>query len=231
MEKRPGTKRSKLTAVQKNHWLTLTAIPRISIALGIGIACSVLVGIFISWEYFPLTLWNVTALVVLVPLWFSIFRFDAEQTAEFASREDPGRGAANIILILASIVSLVAVGVLLVQSGTSHGALQILQIALGLISIIISWGVIHTVFMLRYADLYFKGNGGINFNSKGTADAPTYSDFAYVAFTIGMTYQVSDTNMETAEIRRAVLYHALLSFVFGTAIIASTINFVAGLAK
>jgi uncharacterized membrane protein len=87
------------------------------------------------------------------------------------------------------------------------------------------------VFMLRYADLYFKGNGGINFNSKGTADAPTYSDFAYVAFTIGMTYQVSDTNMETAEIRRAVLYHALLSFVFGTAIIASTINFVAGLAK
>ena len=58
---------------------------------------------------------------------------------------------------------------------------------------------------------------------------PTYRDFAYLAFTIGMTYQVSDTNLTDGRIRATALRHALLSFVFGTAIIATMINVVAGL--
>lgn len=57
------------------------------------------------------------------------------------------------------------------------------------------------------------------------------SDFAYLAFTLGMTYQVSDTDLKTARLRRIVLFHTLLSYLFGTVIVAATINLVAGLAK
>jgi uncharacterized membrane protein len=56
-------------------------------------------------------------------------------------------------------------------------------------------------------------------------------DFAYVAFTIGMTYQVSDTAFTTTKFRKLAIKHALLSFLFGTAIIATTINFVASLSS
>jgi uncharacterized membrane protein len=66
------------------------------------------------------------------------------------------------------------------------------------------------------------------FNEK---DPPQYSDFAYLSFTIGMTFQVSDTNIQSKQIRRTVLRHALLSFPLGTVIIATSINLVAGLAK
>jgi uncharacterized membrane protein len=87
--------------------------------------------------------------------------------------------------------------------------------------------VLHTVYTLRYARLYYSDPvGGIDFNSD---DRPSYFDFAYVAFGIGMAFQVADTNIQTTRIRRVVLRHALLSFVFATLIVAVTVNLVAGL--
>ncbi len=96
-----------------------------------------------------------------------------------------------------------------------------------MISVLLAWAVVHTVYALRYADLYYSLEGGIQFNE---VEAPDYRDFAYLAFTIGMTYQVSDTNLQAKAIRHTALRHALLSYLFGTAIIAMTINIVAGLA-
>jgi uncharacterized membrane protein len=87
--------------------------------------------------------------------------------------------------------------------------------------------LLHTLFTLRYARLYYGGTaGGIEFNAD---EKPRYTDFAYVSFTLGMTYQVSDTNITTHSIRSAVLGHALLSFLFGSFILATTINLIAGL--
>ena len=81
----------------------------------------------------------------------------------------------------------------------------------------------------RYARLYHLGpNGGIDFNQHAP---PRYSDFAYLAFTIGMTFQVSDTNLQTAEIRATALRHALLSYLLGAVILATTINLVSGLLR
>jgi uncharacterized membrane protein len=91
----------------------------------------------------------------------------------------------------------------------------------------VSWAVVHTVFTLRYAHLYFEDPvGGIDFSSD--AD-PDYRDFAYVAFTVGMTFQVSDTEIAKRTIRRAVLAHALLSYLFGAVILAVVINVLGGL--
>jgi uncharacterized membrane protein len=89
--------------------------------------------------------------------------------------------------------------------------------------------MVHTLFCLRYAHLYYDGTlGGIDFHDD---EPPTYHDFAYLAFTVGMTYQVSDTEVNDRAIRSTILRHALLSFLFGTTIIALTINIVAGLTK
>jgi uncharacterized membrane protein len=92
----------------------------------------------------------------------------------------------------------------------------------------LSWAMVHTIFTLRYARDYYVGepDGGVDFNDGAR---PRYSDFAYLAFTIGMTFQVSDTPLQGHAIRRDALRHALLSFVFSTGILATTVNLVASL--
>ncbi|MGB3414551.1 MAG: DUF1345 domain-containing protein, partial [Microbacteriaceae bacterium] len=96
--------------------------------------------------------------------------------------------------------------------------------ALASLSIILSWILLHTLYMLRYASLYFEGEpGGINFNMK---EPPVYRDFAYLAFVIGMTYQVSDTNLESTKMRSTALVHSLLAFLFGMVFLATLINLV-----
>lgn len=182
----------------------------------------------VSWTYAPLVFWDVTALVAGTALWFSVRRMNAAETKKHATIDDPGQGMVDMILLLASVASLAAVLVLIVKASEANGLTKALDIGLGVGSVIISWALVHLIYMLRYADLYFKNGGAIDFNSK---EEPTYQDFAYVAFTIGMTYQVSDTVMKSSELRKTVRQHAILSYVFGTAIIATAINTVAGLAK
>jgi uncharacterized membrane protein len=128
---------------------------------------------------------------------------------------------------MANLASLVAVAYLLVQANSAHGVRQALQAALAVLSVAVSWALVHLLFMLRYAVLYYSGTvGGINFNQD---ESPRFLDFAYLAFTIGMTYQVSDTNLESTQMRVAAFRHALLSFIFGSMILATMVNLVAGL--
>jgi uncharacterized membrane protein len=88
---------------------------------------------------------------------------------------------------------------------------------------------VHTIFTLRYARLYYYGaDGGIDFNQ---SEPPDYGDFAYVAFSIGMTFQVSDTSLSGREMRRTALKHSLLSYLFGTGVLATTINLVASISS
>lgn len=115
------------------------------------------------------------------------------------------------------------------RAGHTGGLAKGLLLGLSIASIVLSWSVVHTVFALRYAKLYYDGEpGGVDFNDE---DPPRYSDFVYLALTIGMTFQVSDTDLTVKPIRRTALRHALLSYVFGALIVAITINLIAGLSK
>ena len=106
---------------------------------------------------------------------------------------------------------------------------QGLQVGFSVLSVVASWAVVHTVYMLRYARVYYTGpDGGANFHQD---ESPRYTDFAYLAFTVGMTFQVSDTELNAVAFRRNVLRHALLSYLFGTVIVALAINLVAGLSR
>ena len=145
-------------------------------------------------------------------------------TASHATRGDPTW--TDVIVVSASIASLAGVGYLLIaasaKGGEAFGAA-----AVGIGSVVVSWFAVHTVFTLRYARLYYSHPlGGIDFNH---SEAPTYSDFAYLAFTIGMAYQVSDTNLQTRKIRTTALQHSLLSYLLGAVILAMTINLIIGL--
>jgi uncharacterized membrane protein len=178
-----------------------------------------------SWALAPILAWDIASFIYLVWVWLTIWRQDAEATDRLADREDPTRAVADLLYLGAAVVSLIAVGFLVGRAANSPGSEQGLLNALGVGSVVLSWAVVHTVFTLRYASLYYRGDdGGVDFNQSAP---PRYSDFAYLAFTIGMTFQVSDTDLTTPEIRKTALRHALLSYLFGTGILATTINLIA----
>jgi len=122
---------------------------------------------------------------------------------------------------------LLSVGLILVKAANAAGGTKAAFIALGVLSVILAWGAVRTTFTLRYARLYYSSpEGGVDFNEK---EPPDYVDFVYLAFTIGMTFQVSDTDLTMKTVRRTALRHALISYLFGAVIIGLVINVVASL--
>ncbi len=194
---------------------------RVSASVAAGALTAVAVGLIAPWWLVPLAFWDAAALVYLVWMWSSVLPLDARGTAERAGPEDPGPAATDILLVVASIASLLG--------GHTGGLAKGLLLGLSIASIVLSWSVVHTVFGLRYARLYYRDPPGrVDFNQD---DPPSYGDFAYLALTIGMTFQVSDTDIQAKSIRRTARRHALLSYMFGALIIAITINLIAGLSK
>ena len=203
----------------------LTAVRFVEMIVA-GVIAAIITGAAGWWQYAPTVGWAVAALAYSMRVWLHLGRFDSAKTRVNASREDPERGVTDVLIVLLSIASLVSVGFVLVQASTAHGAQQVVLAALAVVSVALSWVLLHTLYALRYARLYYANDGGITFNQD---EPPRYSDFAYLAFTLGMTYQVSDTNISRSDIRAAALGHALLSFLFGSFVLATTINLIAGL--
>jgi uncharacterized membrane protein len=166
------------------------------------------------------------AVVFIGSVWIRILPADAIRTRQLATTEDDSRTSAELILVSASLVSLVGVAFVLIQASRADGTTKAVIIAVASLAVVLAWATVHTVFTLRYAHRWWSARGGVDFKE---GEEPSYVDFAYLAFTVGMTYQVSDTDITSKAMRRLVLKHALLSFVFGTTIIALMINIVAGL--
>lgn len=207
----------------------VSARRRVINAAVVGIVVGAVSGVLIPWPLTPLVAWDVAALTYVTWIWARIWKMDPAATARHAEREDPTRAAADLMVLIAAVASLIAVGYLLVRAGSGGGFIEGLQVGFGVASVVVSWSVVHTVYTLRYARLYYAGtDGGANFHQEGK---PQYSDFAYVAFTVGMTFQVSDTELNNASFRATVLRHSLLSYMFGTVIVALTINLIAGLSR
>jgi uncharacterized membrane protein len=171
--------------------------------------------------------WGVAALVIVLVVWIRIYSMDAEQTKANARSEDFSRPTADLVVLAASVSSLGAIGYTLARAGHSHGATKGLLIALALSVVSLSWLTVHTLYLVRYGDHYYGDPiGGIEFNDD---EPPDYRDFAYLALTIGMTFQVSDTTLKSKAMRRLAIRHALLSFLFVAVIGSLTINTVGAL--
>jgi uncharacterized membrane protein len=204
---------------------------------GLRVACGLLAGAvagvtasqFMVSSASILVGWDVAVAVYLVWTWSAVWGMDSGLTAERAKREDPSIPVADLLLIGAGVAALAAVALALVKAGQTAGGMRAFLITLGLFSVVLSWTLVHTVYALRYARAYYsEPTGGIDFNED---EPPSYIDFAYFAFTVGMTFQVSDTNITMKAVRRLTLRHALLSYLFGAVLLGLVINVVSALLK
>ena len=190
-------------------------------------ALGVALGAGVAWSTDVLAAWDAAAVTYLAFVWPVIATADEKATARLSRDEADSRRASEGVLLGASSASLVAVAYTLSAAGHASHAGRVALIVLAVASVTLAWACVHTVFTLRYARLYNTPPvGGIGF-PEGTA--PDYLDLAYVAFTIGMTFQVSDTDLSKKGIRRTAIHHALLSYLFGAVILAVAVNTVASL--
>jgi uncharacterized membrane protein len=202
---------------------------RFAVALGAGVLAALGFSRALPASLALLLGWVVTTVVYLAWIWLTVRARGAEETAEHAAAIDPDRLTTDWLLVVSAVASLVAVGFVLVRATAGQGPGEYAQVGLALLSVVLSWAMVHTVFMLRYARLYYSdGNPCITF---GGPDEPTYADFAYFSFVIGMTYQVSDTTLNGTTIRKTVLGHSLLAYLFGTGIVAGAVSLVTSLAS
>jgi uncharacterized membrane protein len=208
-----------------------TALARSAAALAIGAAAGLTLSLRYSSPVAVLGGWNAGGLTLLGLAWLTIATADAETTGRRAAEEDPGRTAVTGLVLLASLAGFLAVTVLVRSPEAIAPRHEAELVALCLLTVAVSWTLTHTAFTLRYAHLYYRDDG----RSRGGAEfpggaPPSYLDFAYLAFTVGMTFQVSDTPVSNPHIRHTVLVHAVLSFLYSTALLAFVLNLVAGMA-
>jgi uncharacterized membrane protein len=208
------------------------AMRRTVTVAAIGLVAAVGLSLFQPWGLAVVGGWDAAALIFLASVWPIILRAEPPHVEQLATREDETRGSATVLLLSASVASLLGVGFALSLAGSRTGPRQVLLIAVAVLTVVLSWTVVNTVYTLRYADLHFRSAAvGIAFGDADGQERPNYRDFAYVAFTIGMTYQVSDTTVRDPRIRRTVLSHALLSYLFGVVIVGGSVNLIAGLIR
>jgi uncharacterized membrane protein len=202
-------------------------VARLIVAFLAGIIAAAVASLLSGWQYVPAIGWDVNGAVFCALAWRAVWPMSAAATAERATEEDLSRASTDVLILTASVVSLAAVTLVLAGAHHTHGAARVELTSIGLTTVAVSWFTVHTIFMLRYALLYYaEPAGGIDF---GSDEPPSYRDFAYLALTLGMTFQVSDTALRSTELRGTALRHALLSYLFGAIILAVAINLVAGL--
>ena len=181
-----------------------------------------------------IALWDAYSLSSLLLSGIFIFRADPSIVRKTVRLQDSSRTFIFFFVVFAAVASLLAVGFVLGPSkGLPHEA-QLMHIGLSVVAVICSWLLVHTVFALRYAHIFYgskedeveKRHGGLEFPD--TKD-PDYLDFVYFSYVIGMTCQVSDVQIASRRLRRIALLHGVLSFGFNTIILALSINVISGL--
>jgi uncharacterized membrane protein len=215
------------TAVEAGPRPTILSWRRLLICLSGGVLAAVLAVLAGVPELAVLVGWAAAASCLLFWVWRISWPRDSEGTKRLAEEEGQTR-VTDTVVLGAAVVSLAAVVEALVQS-SSGDAVGVATVVLGVLVVILSWALVNTVFALKYARLYYSGgDGGIEF---GQQEPPTYSDFAYVAFSVGMSFAVPDTQIVDTSIRKVGLGHALLSYLFGTVVIAVAVNLVTNLGQ
>jgi uncharacterized membrane protein len=204
-------------AVRSKHFIAI----RIAVALPIGTLSAAAVGATAGWQYAPAAGWIAAATIYLLWTWATIAAMSADDIKSLVQQQHPTRGPSDTFVVLASVASLIGVAYLLMAPNV-EGPDSTIAATVGFLSVIASWLTVNTVYALRYAvEYYTEPVGGIEFNQD---DKPTFAEFAYVAFTIAVTYGVTDTALQNRRIRGTALQHALVSYLFGAIILAITIQ-------
>jgi uncharacterized membrane protein len=213
--------------------------PRLTFGLLVGLAAYVLLLLFtgLTWRPRFIAAWDVGASVALVALFIGLRKSPAEAMKRNALRQDAGKWLVLALALVSAATGLVVIAAEMPLVKNASGLEQIARVFFVLYTIVVSWAFVQTVFALHYAHDYYvdadlsgdtSGPGSQRLIFPG-GQRPTYGDFLYFSFTIGMTFQVSDVQIADAEIRRVALLHGATAFFYTTGILALTINLVAGL--
>jgi uncharacterized membrane protein len=217
-------------AAHAPHRLSLSrANVRLVASIAIGLATTAwLTPTHFAWWIRALAGWDTASFTLSALAWNIIARTNASETKRRAGVDDPGHKMIFVIAVGSSLVSLLAAGVVLRWVKGMPEPDAAIGTAIALAAIALSWILTHTSYALRYAKLYYwehpdraPGAGCLAFPGD---DPPADIDFAYFAFTIGMCFQTSDVAVESTAMRREVLVHALLAFIYNTAIVALALN-------
>ena len=171
----------------------------------------------------------------LLLAWWLCLRFDADNTRQRAQAQDEPTGVLLLLMLLATLASLGAISAMVLQADGQSGLERALRLLVGMAALAFSWLFIHTVFAFRYAHRYYEEEQNAEPDGPGLVFPgqrdPAYFDFLYHAMVIGMTFQVSDVQVTSREMRLLTLVHSVLAFAFNMLVVALSINVISGLLK
>ena len=178
-----------------------------------------IISILYSWDLFCLSMITIN--------WIIFFTTTKDHLYLLAKNQDESLPVIFIIVVVTVCFSLLGTVFLIINK-------DINSLIVALLGVGLSWFLLHTIFTIRYTHLFYDFSdmksgthfGGLDFPKE---KEPDYIDFAYFSFIIGMTFQVSDVQVTSRRIRRLVLMHGLISFVFNAIIVALTISILANL--
>src|ERR1035437_8741084 len=176
---------------------------RVAVTASIGVVAGVIASLFTSWQAAILWGWDGGVGCLLLWVWLAVWKLSATETKSLAARQDPSIRLSELIVLSAGVALLAAVGLVLVRAGHATGGTKAYLITLGVLSVALSWAMVHTVFTLRYARTYYSTTqGGIDFSE---SDPPTYLYFAWDDVS-GVRYKPDfQTNTTDCPSARAVL--------------------------
>jgi uncharacterized membrane protein len=198
------------------------------VAAIVGGAAAVIAALLGVPDLSPLLGWAIASGVFLVWAWSEAWQAGPERTRSLARHEDRSRKLVDVLVIAATFLSLVLVSFALVRSQQKDPVGSAAAI-LAVVGVVAAWAVMNTVFAFKYARMYYLDDRH-RFDFDQDED-PSYSDFAYTAFLIGMAYSASNITQSSTPSRRIALGHALLSYFFGTFVVAVAINLITGLTQ
>jgi uncharacterized membrane protein len=179
-----------------------------------------------------LVTWVAASLTYLVLYWLTILRADAAVTRRRASANDQAAQVIFLLVTVAACASILAIGFVATDAKALGPGPKLAHVALSVAALVLSWMLIQTVFAFHYARRYYAPGSAHEGAAAGLkfpgVEEPDYFDFAYYSFVLGMTSQVSDVAVTTAQMRRTTLAHGVLSFIFNIAVLAMSINVISG---
>jgi uncharacterized membrane protein len=224
---------AKISKLPASAFFRFDAHFRIYVALGAALVAFLLTRTKLSWPEASLITWITFGLAIVIMDWIIILNAHPKQIRKIAKLEDSNRTLIFLFVIVAAIISLGAIIFLLKAAKGQADDVVFGHVLLAMASVVVSWWLVHTLFTMRYAHLYYTADDGQNTPVGGlefpNEKEPDYLDFVYFSFVVGMTFQVSDVDISSRHIRRLTLIHGIVSFVFNTAIVALSINVVSSL--
>lgn len=234
-----GMNKTKPAPVARAAWWGSLHHPRLMLGLLVGLVVYFGLQLFtaIPWRVRFITAWDIGISVALIALYLGLRGATAPAMQRNALRQDARKWAVLIVALVAAAASLVVIASEMPLVKDATGMERALRAIFVIFTVVVSWAFVHTVFAVHYAhDFYVDAD--LSKGASGTAkprllfpggEMPNYGDFMYFAFTVGMTFQVSDVQIADREMRRVVLAHGATSFFYTTGILALAINLVAGL--